>query len=78
MTAEDVAVIDTDVASALYRHRYLGCPLAAALSAATERYRPLISVVTLGETRYGAARRNGAPNVPTSCSPSTTAPSPCW
>jgi hypothetical protein len=50
---EPVAVVDTDVASALFRHQYLGLPLDTALSATVHRYRPLISVITLGEARYG-------------------------
>ena len=56
MTADRVAVLDTDVASSLYRHRHLGRPLDTTLSAVIGQYRPLISVVTLGETRYGTAR----------------------
>jgi tRNA(fMet)-specific endonuclease VapC len=53
---DPVAVVDTDVASALFRQHYLGRPLKAALSAVVQRYRPLISVITLGEARYGMAK----------------------
>ncbi len=53
---EPVAVVDTDVASALFRHQYLGRPLDTALSATVHRYRPLISVITMGEARYGMTK----------------------
>jgi predicted nucleic acid-binding protein len=53
---DPVAVVDTDVASALFRQHYLGRPLKTALSAVVQQYRPLISVITLGEARYGIAK----------------------
>jgi tRNA(fMet)-specific endonuclease VapC len=53
---DPVAVVDTDVASALFGHHYLGRPLKTTLSAVVQRYRPLISVITLGEARYGMAK----------------------
>jgi hypothetical protein len=57
-----VAVIDTDVACPLFRHHHhhLGHPLKAVLSAVVQRYRPLISAITLGEARATASpRANG-------------------
>src|SRR3954453_3580684 len=61
MTADDIAVLDTDVASSLHRHRYLGRPLDASLADLIGEYRPVISVITLGEARYGIARAKWGP-----------------
>src|SRR3954470_16699867 len=61
MTADDIAVLDTDVASSLHRHRYLGRPLDASLADLIGEYRPVISVITLGDARYGIARAKWGP-----------------
>jgi tRNA(fMet)-specific endonuclease VapC len=58
---DGVALIDTDVASTLYRERYFDRRVPAALASTLASRRLAISLVTLGEAHYGARKRKWAP-----------------
>lgn len=58
---EGPALVDTDVASALYRERYFDRRVPAALAGALVNRRLAISLITLGEAYYGAHKRKWSP-----------------
>jgi len=53
----DEALVDTDVASALYRAHFFAGPVPVEVAAVVQDRDLYVSVVTLGEALYGAARR---------------------
>lgn len=57
----DTVILDTDAASGLYRHRYLGRPLDARLAVLTVQHQLVISAITLGEASYGMNRAKWGP-----------------
>jgi predicted nucleic acid-binding protein len=59
---EGFALVDTDVASTLYRERYFDRRVPAQLAKALTNRRLAISLVTLGEAHYGARKRKWAPD----------------
>jgi predicted nucleic acid-binding protein len=54
---EGPALIDTDVASTLYRERYFDRRVPVSLADALADRRLAISLITLGEAHYGARKR---------------------
>jgi predicted nucleic acid-binding protein len=54
-------LVDTDVASALYRERYYGRRVPASLTGILVTRRLAISVISLGEAHYGARKRKWGP-----------------
>lgn len=62
MPEREPVLVDTDVASALYLERYYDrrVPVSLAGSLAIRRF--AVSMITLGEARYGARKRKWGPS----------------
>ncbi len=55
------AVVDTDVASAVFREHYLGYQLPGGLAATLDNRRLAISLITFGEAYFGARKAKWGP-----------------
>jgi predicted nucleic acid-binding protein len=59
--SEEAALVDTDVASALYLQRYYDRRVSASLARSLTTRRLAISLITLGEAHYGSRKRKWGP-----------------